>query len=66
MTALIIYAMMMTAPLFDGMAELLDMKKRPPALLRAFVSKRYNAPLWPTGTILLALYVMIASGWEAK
>ena len=36
MTALIICTMVMTAPLFDGMADLLDMKKFPPALLRGF------------------------------
>ena len=65
MTALIICEMVMTAPLLGGMAELLDMKKCPPALLRAFVSERYEASLWPARTILMALYVMTASGWEA-
>ena len=64
-TALIICEMMMTAPLFGGMAEFLDMKKCPPALLCAFVSDRYEASLWPARTMLLALHVMIVSGWEA-
>ena len=64
MTALIICEMVMTAPLFSGMVEFLDMKKCPPALLFTFVSKRYEASLWPERTMLLALYVMIASGWE--
>ena len=66
MTALIIFVMVITAPLLGGMAEFLDMKKCPPSLLRAFVSEIYEASLWPARNILLALYVMIASGWEAK
>ena len=65
MTALIICEMVMTAPLFGGIAELLDMKKCPPDMLRDFVYKRYEASLWLTRTMFLALYVMIASGWEA-
>ena len=65
MTAFMICAMLMMAPLFGGMAELLDMKKFLPALLRAFFSERYEASLWPARTMLLALYVMIASVWEA-
>ena len=36
MTALIIFAMVMTTSLFCGMAELLDMKKCPPSLLCDF------------------------------
>ena len=40
MTALIIWDIVMTAPLFDGMAASSDMKKCPPALLLAFVSER--------------------------
>ena len=64
-TALVICVMVMTAPLFGVMAELLDMKKCPPALLHAFPPNRYEASLWPARTMLLALYVMIASGWKA-
>ena len=62
MTDFIICAMVMTAPLFVVMAELLDIKKCPPDMLHAFVSEIYEASLWPARTILLALYVMIASG----
>ena len=65
MTVLIICAMMMTAPLFGVTTELLDMKKCPPALLCAFFRERYEASLWPARTMMPALYVMIASGWEA-
>ena len=43
MMALMICVMMMTAPLFSVMAELLDMKKCPTALLSDFVSERYEA-----------------------
>ena len=62
---LVIFVMVMTAPFFGGMAELLDMKKCTLDLLRVFVSKRYEASLWTARTMCLALYVMIASGWEA-
>ena len=65
MTALIIFAVATTAPLLCGMAELLDMRKCPPSLLHFFSSNRYEASLWPARTVLLALYVMITSGWEA-
>ena len=64
-TALILCAMVMTAPLLGGMTELLNMKKCPPDLLCAFVYERYEASLWPARTMLLALHVMIVSGWEA-
>ena len=64
MMALIICEMMTTAPLFGGMAELLDMKNCPPDLLHAFVSERYEASLWHARTMFLALYVMIVPGWE--
>ena len=45
MTALIICAMVMMAPLFGGMAELLDMKKCPRDLLCDFPPERYEASL---------------------
>ena len=66
MTALMFSVVVMTAPLFSGMADLLDTKKCPPALLYAFVSDIYEASLWPARTMLLASYVMITSGWEAE
>ena len=66
MTDFMICVIVMKAPLFGGMAELLDMKKCPLDLLRAFVSDRYEASLWPTRTMLLALYVMIASVWKEE
>ena len=64
-TALIIWAMFSTAPLFAGFSESLDIKKCPPARLRAFGSLRYDASLWIAKTMSLALYVTIASSWEA-
>ena len=39
-TALVIWETVRTAPLFDGMASSLDMKKCPPALLLAFDSDK--------------------------
>ena len=56
--------MVMMAPLFGGMVELLDMKKCPLDLLCAFVYEIHEASLWPARNMLLELYVMIASGWE--
>jgi hypothetical protein len=47
--------------LFGGLAVLLDMKKCPPARLRAFDLERYDASLCPARTMSLAWYVMIAS-----
>ena len=40
MKVLMIWEIVMTAPLFDGIAAPSDMKKFPPALLLAFVSER--------------------------
>ena len=40
MTAFMIFEIVGTDPLFDGMAESSDMKKFPPALLLAFNSDR--------------------------
>ena len=54
MTAFMIWAMLMTAPLFGGVLVLLDMKKCPPALIRAFDSERYEASLCTTRTMLIA------------
>ena len=48
-----IWAMFMTAPLFGGVLVSLDMKKCPPALLRAFDSERYEASLCTTSTMSL-------------
>ena len=54
MTAFMIWAMVMTAPLFGGVSVSLDMKKCPPALIRAFDSERYEASLCTTRTMSLA------------
>ncbi len=62
MTALIICVIVRMAPLFGGLAVLLDMKKCPPAWLRVFDSERYDALLCPARTMSLAWYVTIASG----
>ena len=62
-TALIICEIVITAPLLDGVLVSLDMKKCPPALLGALLLDRYDALLCTANTILLALYVTIASGW---
>ncbi len=45
MTALIICAIVRMAPLFGGLAVLLNMKKCPPARLCAFDLERYDALL---------------------
>ena len=65
MTALMILAIVNTAPLLGGNIVLLDIKKCSPALLRDFVSERYEASLWPARTISLDLYVRTASGCKA-
>ena len=54
MTAFIILATVKTEPLLAGYYVLLDMKKCPPALLRAFGSERSEASLWPARTMSLA------------
>ena len=54
-------AMLRMAPLFCGMVLLLERKKCPLALLFAFGSLRYLALLCAASTILLALYIKIAS-----
>ena len=53
-TALMICAMLSTAPLFGGKLALLDMKKWPPARLLALASLKYEASLWTTSTMSLA------------
>ena len=60
-TALIICEMVITAPLLSGVSALLDMKKCPPALLRALLLDRYDASLCAANTMSLALYVTIVS-----
>ena len=54
MTAFMIWAMVMMGPLFGGVAVSLDMKKRPPSLLRAFDYERYEVSLCTTRTMSLA------------
>lgn len=65
MTALITWDKLMSAPLFGGMGELEDKKWCPPALLRAFVSDKYDASLWTASTMSLALKVRMASSCDA-
>ena len=64
MTAFMIFAMLRMAPLFGGMSALVDKKKCPPALLRAFGLLWYPASLWTASTMSLALYVSMASSWD--
>ena len=54
MTVLIICAILRTTPLLDGFSVLSDMQECSLALLRALVSKRYDAFLCMAGIILLA------------
>ncbi len=65
MTARIICKMLRTAPLFVGMLSLPAINMCPPARLRAFGSDKYEALLCITRTMLLALYVSIASSCDA-
>ena len=65
MTARMIWDISRTAPLFVGMSLLADMNMCPPARLRALGLDRYDASLWIARTMLLALYVSIASSWDA-
>ena len=53
MTGFMIWVMVMTAQLFGGVLVSLDMKKCPPALLRAFNYERYEASLCTTSTMSL-------------
>ena len=61
MTALTIVDTVSTAQLFFGSSMLLDVKKCPPAWLLAFVLLKCDALLWTASTMLLALYVRMAS-----
>ena len=54
MTGFMIWAMVMTALLFGGVLVSLEMKKCPPALLRAFNYERYEASLCTTRNMSLA------------
>ena len=54
-----------TALLLGENVVFLEIKKCPPALLRAFVSDRYEALLWIARIISLAWYVRNSSGCEA-
>ena len=64
-TALMILAIVNTAPLLGGNSVLLYINKFPHDLLLYFVSEMYKLSLWPTSTISLAWYVIMASGWVA-
>ena len=65
MNLLIIYVIARTTPLLDGFSALSDVQKFSIALLRALVSKRYDALLWMTGIMLLALNVSMELGGVA-
>ena len=65
MTVLIIYVIARTTPLLDGFYALSDVQKCSLALLRALVSNRYDALLWMTGIMLLALNVSMELGGVA-
>ena len=54
MTALIICAVVWIAPLLAGDGVSSDMKKCPPARLRALISDRYEASLCAARNMLLA------------
>ncbi len=60
-TAFMIVAFVMIAPLLGGSWSLFDRKKCPPARLQVFFSLQYPALLCMHRIILLAEYVMIAS-----
>jgi hypothetical protein len=65
MTDLMIWDMFSTAPLLGGFSTFDDMKKCPPALLRAPGSLKYDASLCTASTMSLLLYVRMASGFVA-
>ena len=65
MTTLMILEIENTAPLLGGNDVLLEIKKCPPTLIRAFVSESYEALLWTARTIPLAWYVRTESKCEA-
>ena len=48
-----------------GMLSWFDRNMWPPALLLAFASDKYDAPLWIASTMLLAWYVSIALSCDA-
>ena len=63
MTALIILEIVNTAPLLGGKYVFVDIDKFPPALLLDSVLERYEASLWPSRTISLVCYVIMAYVW---
>ena len=65
-TAFMIVAFVMIAPLLGGSWSLFDRKKCPPALLQAFFSLQYPALLCMHKIIFLAEYMMIASSCVAQ
>jgi hypothetical protein len=62
MTDLMIFDVLMIAPLLGGSSTSDDMKKCPPVLLRAPVSLKYDASLRTASTMSLFSYVRMASG----
>ena len=65
MTDLMIWDMFSTAPLLGGLSTFADMKKCPPALIRAPGSLKYEESLCTASTMSLFLYVRMASGCVA-
>ena len=64
-TALMIFAMFNTTPLFSGMVASFDRKKCPPARLRDPGLLRYEALLLHASTMSLAWYVTTAFSCDA-
>ena len=65
MNVLIICSIVRTDPLLDIFYEFSDMKKCPPALLRALVYDIYDTLLWTAMIMSLDLNVTMASGCVA-
>lgn len=62
-SVLVVRTTICTAPLLQGSSSSGNMKKWHHALLHAFDSERYDASMWITNTVSLALYLIMASGY---
>jgi hypothetical protein len=65
MTAQIICQILRTVPLLKGISSFPAMNMCPPARLQNFGLDKYDALLWIAKTMLLALYVNLASSCVA-
>jgi hypothetical protein len=63
-TALIIYNMLSAVPFLVAISSIPAINMYPTAWLQAFDLDRYEVSLWIASTMLLALYVSIASSWD--